>query len=53
VKDKEFELELSWVCDESNRRHERVPADVLTAAIEAGRQNIQAEHFDSDEEMAL
>ena len=24
AKDKEFELELSWVCDESNRQHQKV-----------------------------
>ena len=24
AKDKAFELELSWVCDESNRQHEKV-----------------------------
>lgn len=32
AKDKAFELELSWVCDESNRQHEKVPADVHAAA---------------------
>lgn len=24
AKDKEFELEMSWVCDESNRQHQKV-----------------------------
>ena len=24
AKDKDFELEMSWVCDESNRQHEKV-----------------------------
>ena len=24
AKDKEFELEMSWVCDESNRLHQKV-----------------------------
>ena len=24
AKDKDFELELSWVCDESNRLHQKV-----------------------------
>ncbi|MCH99956.1 proteasome subunit alpha type-3-like, partial [Trifolium medium] len=23
AKDKDFELEMSWVCDESNRQHEK------------------------------
>lgn len=26
AKDKEFELELSWVCDESKRKHDFLPA---------------------------
>jgi len=33
VKDKTFELELSWVCDESKRKHTMVPADVRAEAI--------------------
>jgi len=33
VKDKPFELELSWVCDESKRRHTMVPADLRAEAI--------------------
>jgi 20S proteasome subunit alpha 7 len=32
AKDKAFELELSWICDESGREHKRVPADVLAEA---------------------
>ena len=24
AKDKDFELEMSWVCDESNRQHQKV-----------------------------
>jgi len=51
VKDKEFELELSWVCDESNRKHERVPEDLLEEANKAGKQTREAEQFGSDNEM--
>lgn len=29
AKDKDFELEMSWVCDESNRQHEKVRQGVL------------------------
>lgn len=32
-KDKEFELEMSWCCDESGKRHTFVPEDVLKEAI--------------------
>ena len=32
VKDKEFELEMSWICPESNNQHEFVPADVQAEA---------------------
>jgi 20S proteasome subunit alpha 7 len=32
IKDKDFELELSWVCDESNRTHVNVPKDIYDSA---------------------
>ncbi|CAM6048318.1 unnamed protein product [Sphagnum compactum] len=32
AKDKSFELEMSWVCDESNREHQRIPTDLLMEA---------------------
>jgi 20S proteasome subunit alpha 7 len=48
-KDKDFELQLSWVCDESNRRHVRVPADVTEAAIKVALEaKRKAEIDDSD-----
>lgn len=31
-KDKQFELEMSWICPESNYEHERVPSDLLAEA---------------------
>lgn len=34
---KPFEIEMSWICDESGRVHERVPADVLAAAEAAAK----------------
>merc|ERR1711974_15056 len=37
VKDKDFELELSWVCAESNNKHQRIPEDLLAEANEAGK----------------
>lgn len=33
AKDKDFELELSWVCEESKGVHTRVPKDIAAAAI--------------------
>ena len=36
-KDKAFELELSWVCEESGMLHQRVPADLAAAADAAGK----------------
>jgi 20S proteasome subunit alpha 7 len=34
VKDKEFELELSWICQESGNRHQLVPKDIVAEAEE-------------------
>lgn len=31
-KEKAFELEISWVCDESGKKHTLVPADLKAAA---------------------
>jgi 20S proteasome subunit alpha 7 len=53
VKDKEFELELSWVCAESNGKHQSVPEDLLREANEAGKRTMEAEQFDSDEDMDI
>ena len=41
AKDKPIELEISWVCDETNRMHQLVPAAMLaeaTAAAKAARE---------------
>jgi len=37
VKDKDFELELSWVCDESNRMHQLVPKELKDNAIKLAK----------------
>uniref|UniRef100_A0A0E0KQP4 Proteasome subunit alpha type n=1 Tax=Oryza punctata TaxID=4537 RepID=A0A0E0KQP4_ORYPU len=31
AKDKDFELELSWVCDESKRQHEKAALEEMDA----------------------
>jgi len=45
TKDKEFELEISWICEETKNRHEPVPKDLLDDA------ETQAKKEDEDEEM--
>ena len=46
AKDKAFELELSWICDESNRQHQKVPADLLEQAKVAAQAAL--EEMDAD-----
>ena len=48
VKDKPFELELSWICDASEKKHQFVPKDILNEAVAAGVK--AAEDDDSDDE---
>lgn len=53
VKDKPFELELTWVCDESKRKHQLVPEDLrqeaIALAIEAKKRAEEAGDEDDDE----
>jgi len=49
LKDKQFELEMSWVGEHTNGRHERVPAELKTEAEMKARQAM-AEDSDSDTE---
>jgi len=49
LKDKQFELEMSWVGAHTNGRHERVPTDLKTEAETKARQAM-AEDSDSDTE---
>lgn len=41
VKDKHFELELSWLCDESQRTHAFVPSDVHAEAERLAKQALE------------
>jgi len=51
VKDKQFELEMSWVCDESKRLHVSVPSDLRDSAVRAAvSAKEKAEMADSDDE---
>lgn len=49
LKDKQFELEMSWVSKDTNGKHERVPQDVKVDAETKARQAM-AEDSDSDTE---
>ncbi|KAJ7976507.1 Proteasome subunit alpha type [Quillaja saponaria] len=46
AKDKDFELEMSWVCDESNRQHQKVPDGLLEEAKAAAKAAL--EEMDAD-----
>ncbi len=48
VKDKPFELEVSWVCDASKRKHVLVPSEILEKAKAAG-EKITADEESDDE----
>jgi len=40
VKDKEFELELSWICQASNFQHQVVPKDIYDEAVKHGKESL-------------
>jgi 20S proteasome subunit alpha 7 len=52
-KDKPFELEMSWLCEASEWKHVGVPRDVISAATEWAKKEIEEaeEDEDDDEEM--
>ena len=51
-KDKPFELEMSWLCEASEWKHEGVPKDVIGAAVDWAKKEIEeAEEEDDDDEM--
>lgn len=43
---KPFEIEMSWVCDESNKTFQRVPADLLAAANAAAKASLQEDDME-------
>ena len=54
AKDKPFELEMSWLCEESGWKHKGVPRDVIKESVEWAKKDIEEaeeEDEDSDEEM--
>jgi len=55
IKDKDFELELSWVCDESKRKHVFVPKELREEAVALGlaekkKAEMDAESDDEDDD---
>lgn len=53
AKDKEFELDLSWICDASAKRYERVPDDLCREAVVAAKAEKEREEMDEgDDEKA-
>lgn len=50
IKDKEFELELSWVGKPSGGKHVMVPAEIRQAAIDFAVNEKEREEMDSDDD---
>merc|ERR1712216_298188 len=50
VKDKDFELELSWICDETNGKHELVPKEVRDEISERAKAALEEEDEDDDDD---
>jgi len=51
LKDKNFELELSWVCAETEGKHQRVPENVFNEAEKCAKQAMEAESDSDTEDM--
>ena len=50
LKDKAFELEMSWICEESGRKHQLVPQDVLDEAETAAKAALDSDDSDDDDD---
>eukprot|EP00128_Syssomonas_multiformis_P000962 Colp12_sorted_trinity150504_noHs@6639 len=48
VKDKEFELELSWVCEETKGRHQVVPKELRDEAERQAKAALEEDDMDAD-----
>lgn len=47
---KPFEVEVSWICEKSNWKHQGVPKDILKEAEEWAKQQLEEEEEDDDED---
>jgi len=41
--EKEFELEMAWVCDESGKQFQRVPNELVAEAERVAKEALEAE----------
>lgn len=48
LKDKDFKLELSWVCQASGGKHQIVPEEMYTAATRAGQEAVDDDDSDNE-----
>lgn len=49
-KDKPFELEMSWICEESGWEHKGVPKALIAESVEWAKKDIEEEEEDDDED---
>lgn len=49
-KDKPFELEMSWLCEESEWKHKIISKDLVTEAEEAAKKELEEADMDDDDE---
>eukprot|EP00003_Mantamonas_plastica_P008586 TRINITY_DN1760_c1_g1_i2.p1 TRINITY_DN1760_c1_g1~~TRINITY_DN1760_c1_g1_i2.p1 ORF type:complete len:204 (+),score=80.99 TRINITY_DN1760_c1_g1_i2:252-863(+) len=49
IKDKDYELEMSWVCDASNKKHQLVPKDIKEAAMAYAEEALKEEDSSDDD----
>jgi len=49
IKDKEFELQLTWVCEASDRKHVKVPETLRQAAIKVAMEEKRKAEMDDSE----
>jgi len=50
VKDKPFELEMSWICEETKWQHKMVPNDIRDEAEAWAKQSIEEDEMDDSDE---
>lgn len=48
VKDKDFELEMSWICEESKFQHEMVPRELVEEADKLAKAALEEEMSDEE-----
>lgn len=51
LKDKNFELELSWVSADTKGRHEKVPEAIFAEAEKSAKQAMEADSDSDTEDM--